>query len=150
MTLLIGIYFQPLLSNAQNGLNNSKKEVLNKILKDKNTYRNIKITDTSITCSMYINDELYSTDTRLFRNDTCYRFISVTSVVNHSIEKEVLDKLFGHPVIKNTWTYCKDNNYRIVLLEIYDDFSVTEMINYKDYDEYTNTIHFILNPTEYD
>ncbi len=147
---LLKIYFQQNSVLAQNGLDNTKKEVLNKILKDKNTYRSIEKNDTSIICSMYIDNNFYSKDMRLFKNDTCYKFISVTEVIHYNIEKEVLLKLFGLPIIDHTWTYKKDNIYRIITLEIMDDFSVTTMISYNNISEYNNTIHFILNPTEYE
>lgn len=99
---------------------------------------------------MNIDNKFYSSETRYFRNDSCYKYISNTNITNYSTEVKVLQELFGVPLIGTNWSYMKDGIYRVITVEIIDDNSITTMTSYKDYKEYTNTIHFILNPTEYE
>ena len=138
-----------LKTNAQTFLDDSKQKIINKITND-STYRNIVITDSIVEYDVYIDDELYSHDIKYFTNDTCFKYKSIVEVIYYNLELQVFHDLYGTPIISNNWAYKSNNNYRLANIEIVDDKVVSTITSYNNYNEYLNTLHLILNPTEYD
>lgn len=144
MILLIKICSCNLYS--QNWLDNSKYDILTKLHRNKQDYRNVKVDNikNTIVYDMYINNTFYSEDIRYFKNDTCYILISKPDSSEFNLEYSILNKLYGISIIENVWCYKKEDRYRIITIRKENNNSVITIKSFKDFIEYSNILDKLL------
>lgn len=147
LTILILVLSLNLVSKSQTYLDHSKQEILSKIEKDSN-YINIIINKDYIEYDFAIDNEIYSHDIKYLKKDTCHKYTSVTELINYNLELQVFHDLYGVPVISNTWVYKSNGNYRIASIEIINEKVVSTITSYNNYEEYTNAVYYVMNPTD--